>query len=215
MVPPLPVLIFAAILDVRPSSILLRLASTAAVIVVVVFAIVANTMAAICSGVAKARSKCVSWRVFDRAPPPCKMGIAIFFLEPKVLDQKSCTRQSENNKECAEDRCALQDRDNKQENYRPYWMETHSRNDDVFIDVELDNSVHFEKCLDVVVLCAEEGVSRCFRPQPLNAEPCSHYKRHRWGARAFPSSSTWSGYQGDYCLCCRRFRDSQFSLRTL
>ena len=50
-------------------------------------------------------------------------------------------------------------------------MATHSRNDDVFIDVELDNSVHFEKCLDVVVLCAEEGVSRCFRPQPLNAAP--------------------------------------------
>ena len=65
-------------------------------------------------------------------------------------------------------------RDNKQENYRLYWIATHSRNDDVFIDVELDNSVHFEKCLDVVpnvVLCAEEGVSRCFRPQPLNAAP--------------------------------------------
>ena len=32
----------------------------------------------------------------------------------------------------------------------------------MFIDVELNNSVHFEKCLDVVpnvVLCAEEGVS--------------------------------------------------------
>ena len=46
--------------------------------------------------------------------------------------------------------------------------------DDVFIDVELDNSVHFEKCLDVVpnvVLCAEEEVSRCFRPQPLNVAP--------------------------------------------
>ena len=41
----------------------------------------------------------------------------------------------------------------------------------MFIDVQLDNSVHFETCLDVVVLCAEEGVSRCFRPQPLNAAP--------------------------------------------
>ena len=108
VVPPPPVLMFAAILDVRSSSILLRLASTAAVIVVVVFAIVACTMAAICSGVAMARSQCVSRRVFGRAPPPCKWRLRSFSLSQRshVHDQKSCTRQSENNKECA-GRCAL------------------------------------------------------------------------------------------------------------
>ena len=65
---------------------------TAAVIVVVVVAIVACTMAAICSGVATARSQCVSRRVFDRAPLPWKMKIAIFHLEPNIThvqDQKS------------------------------------------------------------------------------------------------------------------------------
>ena len=65
---------------------------------------------------------------------------------------------------------------------------THLRNDDVFIGVELVTCAHIEKCPDVepvVALCAEEGVSRCFRPQPLTAarfEPHSHNKRHRWSA---------------------------------
>ena len=63
VVHPPPVLIFSASLHARSSSILLRLASTAAVIVVVVFAIVACTMAAICSGVAM----CVQARVRPRS----------------------------------------------------------------------------------------------------------------------------------------------------
>ena len=47
-------------------------------------------------------------------------------------------------------------------------------NTGTMIDVELVSRVHVEKCLDVVpnmVLCAEEGVSRSFRPQPLNVAP--------------------------------------------
>ena len=80
----------------------------------------------------------------------------------------------------------------------------------MFIDVELDNSVHFEKCLDVVpnvVLCAEEGVSRCFPPAaseccPLNLVPTTSVIAG--GAWAFPSSSTCSRFQCDYCLCCRQ-----------
>ena len=66
-------------------------------------------------------------------------------------------------------------RDNKQENYRLYWIATHSRNDDVFIDVELDNSVHFEKCSRCSTQrgysVQRKGSHGAFARKPLNVAP--------------------------------------------